>query len=300
MRKAAVALSIVALAVGFAATAAAQSVPAGYQVSLLAGGLWSPKGITAPLHRGGAGPFGHDLYVAESGLNQIVQVDRATGTVTFFASTLPFGSFPVGVGFYGGPFARNLYVGVAFGGGVLKMDASGGVSQFALPGASIAGLDFGRGHYGYDLYAGEWTAGNIWRIDPAGNASLFASCVNCQTRYLKFSHGNRFGTMLYFSDFIFGDIYQVDPLGNLTLFASTGSPCLEGFDFSPGGAFGHYLYAGDVCTGDIFQVAANGAVNLWASGFPGVADIHFAPGKRGGFTMYLVDGFSAVYAVSKK
>ena len=85
----------------------------------------------------------------------------------------------------------------------------------------------------------------------------------------------------------------------LALFASVGSPCLEGMDFGPGGAFGHYLYVGDICTGDVFQVDRHGNVNLWASGFPGAADIHFEPGRRGGSTMYLADGVSGVWAISR-
>jgi hypothetical protein len=275
------------------------TVPDGFEVTLLASGLNAPKGIVSPLHRAGAGPFGHYLYVAEAQGDDIAKVDKAGAGATLFADSV--GDFPVGVAFFGGPFGNNLYVGNAFGGGIVKVDPSGTVSPFALPGNDIAGLDFGRGHYGSFLYAGEWSAGNIYQVDPSGAATLFATVAGTQTRYLKFSHGGAFGTFLYFTDFWSGDIYQVDPSGVATLFASTGTPSLEGLDFSPGGAFGHFLYAGALSTGDIFRVAPDGSVELWASGFGGVADIHFEPGKRGGFTMYISDGQSPghVYAISK-
>lgn len=279
------------------------AVPAGFKATLLASGLNQPKGIVSALHRAGDGPFGHDLYVAESGANQIVTVDKGGAGAAFFAST---GSFPVGVAFYGGTYDKYLYVGVAYGGGVTRVDPGGTVSPFALAGKSIAGLDYGRGAYGPDLYAGEWPIGNIWRVDSSGNSTPFSSVPATQTRYLKFSHGGWFGTFLFYTDINSGDIYRVAPDGSASVFASTGSPCLEGLDFSPGGAFGHYLYAGDVCTGDIFQVDQTGKVKLWASGFEGVADIHFepvaqGPGHGGGFTMYLVTGAMAgeVWAISR-
>ncbi len=279
------------------------AVPAGFKVTVLASGLSQPKGIVSALHRAGAGPFGHDLYVAESGANQIQKVSK-TGGATPFAST---GSFPVGVAFFGGTFAKYLYVGNAFSGGITRIDTSGTmVMPFALPGMSISGLDFGRGKFGPYLYAGEWPVGNIHRVDSTGTPvppMPFAS-IPGQSRYLKFSHGNGFGTLLYVTEIINGDIYQVNHTGAWNIFASIGSPCLEGLDFSPGGAFGHYLYVGDVCNGNIYRVAPDGTWIVWASGFPGVADIHFEPVAKGvasggGFTMYVVDGVSAVYAISK-
>ncbi len=279
----------------------APTVPAGFKVTLLASGLKQPKGIVSALHRAGAGQFGHPLYVAESGANQIVTVDKGGAGATPFA---PTGGFPVGVAYGGGPFGEFLYVGNAFAGGITRVDPSGTVTPFALPGKDISGLDFGRGDYGNDLYAGEWPVGNIWRVDEAGTAALFAAAPGKQTRYLKFSHGDAFGQQLYFTDFSTGDINRVSPGGAVALFAATGSPCLEGFDFSPGGAFGNFLYAGDVCTGNILSVAPDGTVSLWASGFAGVADIHFepvamGPGDGGGFTMYISDGHDSVYAVSR-
>jgi hypothetical protein len=299
MRKYAFILVIGLLLLSASAVQAQPTVPEGFEVTVLASDLQAPKGIVSPLHRAGAGPFGHYLYVALSDADAIATVDKDGAGANLFADNV--GDFPVGVAFYGGPFGNNLYVGNAFGGGIVMVDPSGTVSPFALAGMNIAGLDFGRGAYGADLYAGEWTVGNIHRVDPSGTATLFTNVPGTQTRYLKFSHGGAFGTFLYFTDFLVGDIYQVDDLGAATLFASTGATSLEGFDFSPGGAFGHFLYAGDLNSGDIFRVAPDGTVELWASGFPGAADIHFEPGKRGGFTMYISDGHNPghVFAVSK-
>ncbi|MFC1968724.1 hypothetical protein ACFLVX_05020 [Chloroflexota bacterium] len=274
------------------------TVPDEYEVTHLASGLNQPKGIISPLHRAGAGQFGNKLYVAESGLDQVATVDKTGAGASPFASV---GDFPVGVAFSGGNYGEYLYVGNAFAGGIDRIDANGNVTAFALAGQGIAGMDFGRGAYGNYLYAGEWGVGNIWKVDPSGNASLFAT-VPGQTRYLKFSHGNGFGTYLYYTDFFTGDIYQVDTNGIASLFAQTSDNSLEGLAFSPGGVFGHYLYAGSIGSGNIYQVAPDGAVTLWASGFGGVADIHFEPGKKGGFTMYIVDGQydGNVYAISKK
>ncbi len=275
----------------------APSVPSGFTATLLASGLSDPKGITSALYTAGGGCFGHDLYVAESGAGLIQTVDKAGAGSTVFAVT---GNFPVGVNFFGGPFGDFLYVGLAAAGGIVRVDCSGAVTPFALAGTSIAGIDFGRGAYGPNLYAGGWPLGNIWKVDSAGTASLFSSVPGTQTRYVKFSHGDDFGTFLYYTDFTSGKIYRVDSTGAASVFALTGSPCLEGFDFSPGAAFGHFLYAGDVCTGNVWQVSPSGSVTLWASGFAGVADIHFQPGGAGGFSMYLVDASGgSVYAVSK-
>jgi hypothetical protein len=302
MRKHALIVTIITLLVSafVVQSANSQTVPQGFKVTLLAEDLEAPKGIVSPLHRAGAGPFGHYLYVAEANTDAIAKVDKAGGGASLFASDV--GDFPVGIAFYGGPFGNFLYVGNAMGGGIVKVDPSGAVSPFALAGMNIAGLDFGRGAYGNDLFAGEWSVGNIHRVDPSGTATLFANIPGTQTRYLKFSHGGAFGTFLYFSNFLNGDIYKVDDLGVATLFASTGSVGLEGFDFSPGGAFGNFLYVGSLSTGEIFRVAPDGTVELWASGFGGVADIHFEPGKKGGFTMYISDGQSSghVYAISKE
>ena len=274
-------------------------VPDGFKVTELATDLSQPKGIISALHRAGAGQFGHDLYVAESGTDQIVKVDKQGGGATPFAST---NNFPVGVAFSGGPFGKYLYVGNAFSGGIQQDDKNGIVSAFALAGQSIAGLDFGQGAYGNYLYAGEYPVGKIHKVDTSGTATLFLHNTGTETRYLKFSHGNGFGTFLYYTDFLSGDIYKVDPAATPTVFASTSDSALEGLAFSPGGVFGHYLYTGGINSGNIYQVAPDGTVTTWASGFGGVADIHFEPGKRGGFTMYIVDGQSSghVYAIAKK
>jgi hypothetical protein len=275
-------------------TTLGQTVPEGFEVEILAEGLNTPKGIISPLFRSGVGAFEQELYVAESGADQVLVVDKDGAGAIVFA---PTNDFPVGVAFGGGSFGRYLYVGNAFSGGIQRVDMQGNVTPFALPGQSIAGLDFGRGLYGQDLYAGEWTTGAIWRVDPAGQAVLFSDNPGTQTRYLKFSHGGSFGTYIYYTDILFGDIYRVDPTGIAELFASVGSPCLEGLDFSAGDAFGHHLYVGDICTGDIFQVGPDGSVELWGYGFENAADIHFQPSKQGGFTMYVASGIDKVYAV---
>lgn len=283
------------LAVASAGTA--QTVPAPFRARLLAGGLVSPKGLDSAHYQAGAGPMGDYLYVAESGLNRIVEIDLGTGLVEPMAATL--GAFPVGVGCYGGPFAQYMYIGCAYGGGIERMDMNGVTTAFALTGLSVAGLDFGKGPFGQYLYAGEWPNGRIWRVDQLGNATLFAT-VPGEARYLEFSDGGPFGHNLFVSDYMTGTVYRVDPRGAVTLFASTAAFGLEGLSFGPGGAFGTNLFVGSLATGQIFEIAPNGAVSLWGSGFPGVADIRFLPGGRGGFTMALVDGHSAVYTVRKE
>jgi hypothetical protein len=290
-------ITLIYLFLSLSAHAATPSLPAGFKAEVLASGLNQPKGLTSALFRAGAGPFGHDLYVAESGANRVVRVDKSGSGATAFANT---GNFPVGVALYGGPFAQYLYVGNAFSGdGIDRVDSLGNTTDFALNGTGVTGLDFGRGRFGHYLYAGVWTQGEIHKVDGAGNASLFSSKPGTQTRYLKFSHGNKFGHYLYYTDFNSGNIYRVDHKGNVSLFAQTNTSGLEGLDFAPGGAFGHYLYVGSLSTGEIFKVDRYGNVELWADGFDGAADIHFQPGKCGsGFTMYMVDGHSQVYAIS--
>jgi hypothetical protein len=276
-----------------------QTLPDGFEFEVLADGLNQPKGIVSPPHRAGAGQFGHDLlYVAVSGANVVVTVDKNGAGAQPFAST---GPFPVGVAFFGGPFGEFLYVGNASANlpgtfGIERIDPEGNTTGFALEATLIAGLDFGRGAFGKDLYAGNWTQGLIRRVDPGGNTTIFAQNPGTQTRYLKFSHGGPFGTLLYYTDFKTGDIYRVDPDGNVTLFAQTGDIGLEGLDFSPGCAFGHYMYTGSLYTGNVYQVAPDGTVTLWGW-FDGAADIHFEPGNRGGFVMYIASGRSKVYAV---
>ncbi len=281
---------------GLLALAGAVTVPSGFQVTLLADGLASPKGLDAATYRAGAGHMGKNLMVAESGLNQIVDINRFTGEVEYFAGTM--GSFPVGIGCYGGPFGSYMYVGNAMGGGIVRIDELGTVEPFALTNLDIAGLDFGKGQYGKYLYAGEWQVGNIWRVDKFGTPELFATIPFCETRYLQFAQGGPFGHLLYFTDYLTGDVYRVYPDGTWEIFTNLGGPGIEGFAFGPGGAWGHDLYVGNLTTGEIFRVFPDGTYEIWASGFQGVADIIFLPGKRGGFTMYIVDGHSSVFAIS--
>lgn len=280
--------------IGVVATAI-PSVPAPFEVRLVATDLIQPKGIESTPHGTGMGPGGHDLFIAESGANRVTRIDPVSGEKTIVAQTL--GTFPVGIRVKGGPFDQNLYIGDAFGGGVECMDLTGACTPFAINDRAAAGMDFGRGPFGNDLYVGEWAMGNIWRIDREGNTELFASLPNGETRYLKFSHDGQFGNYLYVTNYRNGDIVRFDANGNMELFARTGSPCLEGLDFSTGGAFGRYLYAGDICTGDIFRVAPDGTVELFASGFEGAADLKFVPGPKGGATLYMVDGRHSAYEI---
>jgi hypothetical protein len=282
--------------VGTMSTVGAQTVPPEFQWKVLATGISQPKGLDAAHYQAGAGSMGRKLFVAESGQNRVVEVDRATGIWAPMAST---GSFPVGVACYGGPFAQYMYVGNAFSGGIEKVASDGTTTQFALAGMSIAGLDFSKGIFGQYLYAGQWAAGNIWRVDSQGNATLFASAPGTETRYLTFSKGGPFGAYLYYTDFVQGNVHRVAPDGTVTLFATLRSPGIEGLTFGPGGIFGKDLYVGNLSTGEIFRIAEDGTWVVWASGFPGVADILFQPGGRGGFTMYLVDGQASgkVYSV---
>lgn len=285
------------LAVAGAATLVGASVPEGLEITLLTDTLVQPKGIDTAHYRAGIGPAGDSLFVVESGTNQVVRIDRETGYVEMFTPDT-LGIFPVGVSCYGGPFGKSMYVGNAMGGGIVRIGLDGTPEPFALTELDIAGMDFGHGAFGQDLYAGQWAAGNIWRIDRLGNATLFATIPDCQTRYMKFSHGGAFGTYLYVTDYQAGDVYRVDAEGQVELFASIGTECLEGLEFGPGGAFGKDLYVGDVCSGQIYRVQADGTVELWADGFAGVADITFYPGAKKGFTMYIVDGHDSVYAIS--
>jgi DNA-binding beta-propeller fold protein YncE len=283
-------------ALALAAPSAAQTVPNPFRVDLLAGGLSQPKGLDSARYQAGAGGMGEYLYVAESGANRVVEVDLKTGAVQPMASTL--GTFPVGIGCYGGPFANYMYLGSAFSGGLERIDSNGVATPFALAGMPLAGLDFGKGQFGHDLYVGEWLAGNVWRVDTLGNATLFAT-VPGQSRYLEFSQGGAFGQFLYVTEYLSGDVYRIDPQGAVTLFASTGTAGVEGLALGPGGAFGTNLFVGNLITGQILEITATGSVGVWGSGFPGVADIRFVPGGKGGFTMALVDGVSSVFTVHK-
>jgi hypothetical protein len=272
-------------------------LPEQFEARLVATDLNQPKGIEAALHRAGVGPAGDYLYVAESGANRIMRIDPSSSEMEMAGESMGF--FPVGVACFGGPFAQNMFVGNAMGGGITRIDLNGITWEFAVPDLLSAGMDFGHGPFGTDIYAGEWVSGNIWRIDRQGQATLFSSIPGCQTRYMKFSHGGPFGTYLYVTDFLSGDVYRIAPDGVATVFASTGAIGLEGLDFSSGGAFGKYLYTGSLSTGDLFRIAPDGTVLLWASGFAGVADIRFVPGGAGGFTMYMVDGHDSVFAINR-
>jgi len=278
---------------------AVATVPPGFTLTQLASGMFDPKGITSsPANPVAAGCFGNFVYVAESGLNEIDQVSKTGGFFPFAGS----GSFPVGVNFFGGftgPFGGFLYIGNAFGAGITRSDCSGVVTPFTLGGLGIAGIDLGTGVYAPFAYAGEWQVGNIWKISPTGSATLFGSFPGTQTRYLKFSQGDLFGTFLYYSDANTGRIVRVGPTGAASTFAVTGSPCLEGFEISPlGSGFGDFMYAGDVCSGTIYQISPTGAVTTWATGFAGVADIHFQI-EATTITMYVSDaGAGTIYAIS--
>jgi hypothetical protein len=281
---------------GLIALVGAATVPVGFEATLLTDQLTSPKGIAAAQFRAGAGQMGKYLMVAESGMDQIVEVDRVTGETILYSGTM--GDFPVGVSCFGGPFGPYMYVGNAMSGGIVRIDNDGFVEPYALPMLQIAGLDFGKGQFGKYLYAGEWGAGKIWRVDRFGAPDLFTEIPFCQTRYLKFSPLDEFDHLLYFTDYFTGDVYRVFPDGTYEVFANTGSMAVEGLAFSPGGIWGEYLFVGDIASGEIFRIAPDGTVELWASGFEGVADIIFLPGKRGGFKMYIVDGHSSVYVIS--
>lgn len=281
---------------GLLTLAGAVTVPADFQVTLLADGLASPKGIATATYRVGAGQMGKNLMIAESGMSQIVEVDRVTGDVHYLTGTM--GAFPVGIGCYGGPFGPYMYVGNAMGGGIVRIDDQGTIEPFALTSLEIAGLDFGTGQYGQYLYAGEWQVGNIWRVDTFGNPELFATIPFCETRYLKFAEGGPFGHFLYFTDYLTGEVYRVFPDGQWEVFTDLGGAGVEGFAFGPGGTWGRFLYVGSLSTGEIYRVFPDGSFEVWASGFDGVADIIFMPGARGGFVMYIVDGHSKVYSIS--
>ena len=282
---------LTAALIGSVSSVSAQTVPPKFSYKQVATGLQQPKGLDAAHYHAGVGPMGRNLFVAESGLDRITEVNKLTGAWAPMASS---STFPVGVACYGGPFGMYMYVGNAMSGGVTKVAEDGTVTPFALAGMSVAGLDFGKGVFGEYLYAGEWVAGDIWRIDAAGNATLFASLpAGSQSRYLAISHGGEFGTYIYVSDYMTGNVYRVDPVGNVSFFTNvTSAYGLEGLTFGPGGAFGKDLFLGSLSTGEIFKVSADGTTVVWGSGFPGVADILFVPGGKGGFTMYFVDGQS--------
>lgn len=253
----------------------AATLPDGFVAEYLAQDLSFPKGVFWAPAPAVARGYPAGVYVANSNTNRIARIPETGGSsVTFGANT---GPFPVGVGFFGGPFDWDLYACNAFGGPLVRIDTSGAVTPFACAGLSIAGLDQGEGFgFGNDLYVGEWPYGRILRVDAAGNSSVFSSNPGTETRYLKFGQGGGFGFFLYYSDFSTGNVYRVSPDGTATLFAQTGAVGLEGMDFSPpGGPFGSFLYAGSLVTGQIFRIAPDGTSSVWASGFPGVADIDF-------------------------
>jgi len=285
------------------------SLPSGFEAVLLADGLDRGdglKGITSALFRAGNGPFGHDLYVAYSPDDSIYKVDKDGAGATHFADV---GDFPVGVEFgaYDG-FKGYLYVGLALeqDWAVVRVDSEGTVTPFSNV-TRTSGLAFsppGSG-YGKYLYAATyWSEGRIFRIDKDGVAEEFKDSIPGQSRYLEFSHGGPWGHYLFVSEITSGKIYKVYPDASNETFAETNATWgVEGFDFSPGGVWGHYMFVGvafGADAGKIFRIDPDGNVELWASGFEGVADIHFEPGGKGGFTMYIVtNGSGEVYAISK-
>lgn len=267
------------------------------EITLLATGLDQPKGIDKAMTFQGPGGLGDYLYVAESGKNQMVFVDKGgLGAVDFCPTK---GQFPVGVACTGMPFAQYIYVGNAMEKGIWKADVDGRIRSFALENKGIADMAFGGIPYGHELYAGEWAMGNIWKVDCFGQAELFASLPGTETRYLEFApNGAGFSEELYFTDYVNGDIYRVDPTGTPHFLVATGSPCLEGLAFSKEPPFGKALWAGDICTGEIFRYDRWGHLRTFDFGFEGVADIIFDYDLDGRYTMYLVDGHDSVFAVN--
>lgn len=264
------------------------------------------KGITSALWRSGDGPFGHDLYVAYSSMDQIWKVARDGSGATWFADV---GDFPVGVAFSPfDSFGNYLYVGNAFASSyaIQRIDSEGNVEDWVdLPATSGLAFPQGATAYGKYLYAATYySSGKIYRIDSTGAYEEFKDSIPGQSRYIKFSHGNKFGFYLFVSNIDDGKIYKVYPDATYSVFADTGvSWGIEGMEFSPGGAFGHYLYVGVAFgnySGTIFRIDDEGNVETFATGLGSVADIHFQPGGKGGFTMYIVtDGTGEVYAISK-
>jgi len=305
------ALLFLASLVSYAQAPIGPSVPLGFKATKLASGLTTPadgvKGITSALFLSGDGPFGHDLYVARSDNGKIYCVSRSGAGATEFADV---GDFPVGVAFSPyDSFGNYLYVGRAMVAewGVVRVDPMGNVENFANV-AGTSGLAFAPDgtDYGEYLYAATyWGSGKIYRIDSTGTATEFKESIPGQSRYLKFSHGDAFGTYLFVTEINSGKIYKVYPDASYELFADTGIGAfsIEGLDFSLGGAWGHYMWVGDAFgpnAGRILRIDPSGNVEEWATGFGHVADIHFQPGGKGGFTMYIVTaGTGEVWAISK-
>ena len=282
------------------------TVPAGFKATKLAEGLATTdglKGITSALFRAGNGHFGDFLYVARSDNDKIYRVSKKGGATEF----ADVGDFPVGVAFgtHNG-FQGYLYVGLAYAtsNAVVRVDPSGVVSNFAAI-DHIAGIAFspdGSG-YGKYLYAAQWTTGYIYRIDSAGNVYTWHTSIPGESRYIKFSHGGPFGKLLYLSETWSGKIDIVWPDASVSTFVDTGDYEIEGLEISPGGVWGHYLFVGvafGADAGKILRIDPAGNVEVWADGFGAVADIHFQPGGKGGFTMYIVTGTAGeVWAISK-
>jgi len=265
------------------------------------------KGITSALHRSGDGPFGHDLYVAFSAQDEIWKVARDGSGEAWFADV---GDFPVGVAFSPfDSFGNYLYVGNAFASSyaIQRIDSEGNVEDWVdLPATSGLAFPPEGTTYGEYLYAATYYgAGKIYRIDSTGAYEEFKDSIPGQSRYIKFSHGGKWGFYLFVSNINDGKIYKVYDDATYSLFADTGVTDfgIEGMEFSPGGVFGSYLYVGVAFgsqAGKIFRIDYKGNVETFATGFGSVADIHFQPGGNGGFTMYIVtDGTGEVYAISK-
>jgi len=264
------------------------------------------KGITSALWRSGDGQFGHDLYVAFSPMNEIWKVARDGSGEEWFADV---GYFPVGVAFSPfDSFGNYLYVGNAFASSyaIQRIDPGGNVEDWVdLP--STSGLAFPPEGttYGEYLYAATYySSGKIYRIDSTGSYEEFKDSIPGESRYIKFSHGGKWGFYLFVSNIDDGKIYKVYDDATYSVFADTGvSWGIEGMEFSPGGAFGKYLYVGVAFgteAGKIFRIDDEGNVETFATGFGSVADIHFQPGGKGGFKMYIVtDGTGEVWAISK-
>jgi len=282
------------------------TVPDGFKATKLAEGLATAdglKGITSALFRAGNGHFGHYLYVARSDNGKIYRVSKEGGATEF----ADVGDFPVGVAFgTSNGFQGYLYVGLAYQTeyAVVRVDPNGKVSNFANI-SRIAGIAFSPdgSSYGKYLYAAQWPTGYIYRIDSRGNVYTWHTSIPGESRYIKFSHGGPFGKLLYLSETWSGKIDIVYPDASVSTFVDTGYYGIEGLEISPGGVWGHYLFVGvafGANAGKILRIDPEGNVEVWADGFGSVADIHFQPDGKGGFTMYIVTGtHGEVWAISK-
>jgi len=164
---------------------------------------------------------GGNLFIANSGVNDILKID-SSGHSTVFANVLN----PYGMAF---DSSGNLYVGTRTPDKIYKFDSNGNGSVFASTGLNLpGGLAFDNAG---NLYVANNGSNQITKFDMLGNSTVFATAgLNYPSGLAFDKNGN-----LYVTNGNLNNIIEFDPSGSGTLFASSDLAAPAGLVFDSSG-----------------------------------------------------------------